>query len=542
MAAIINRAFGSTSKADITKFSDVTSGQWYYEDMAKAVKMQTFVGDGDGLFPNRNITREEAFTVVARALKLEDATSITANLAKNFTDSSSVSSWAKGSVYAMINNGYVTGDGTNINPKSPISRQEFVVIFDRVAKNYISTKTAVTEVKKGNVMVNVPDATLKNLTISGDLIVGDGVGQGELTLDSVTVTGRVLVRGGGANSIIIKGNSKINKIDVFKVEGTVSVKVSGNATVETVNALDKSANINLEGSFINVNLSSDVIISAVNCTIQKATVVGKDSELIVGKGSVVITLTITKAATGSEVSGEGTVKTVKDEVTNENYTITEGKETAVVTDDTKTPSGTTTENTSSGGGSTSYTYALTLNNASPKLGDAVSVVLGPTNATVRYSWTVDGVVVSTASSYSPTVADLGKTITVTTIGTGDYSGSKTATTNPVNVSVSVNGEAKTVTGNNVTAALGDTLSSVVVDFGQAVTVDTSKVVMVKKGTVELPMGQLSQFTANSVQLVPGSLFTNASATGTFTITVPAGTVTDASNKVNPEFTFTVTVQ
>ena len=88
-----------------------------------------------------------------------------------------------------------------------------------VIKDYVKTPTVYESVKSGNVIVNTPNATLKNVTVKGDLIIADGVGEGEVTLDNVKVEGRMLVRAGGENSIIIKGDSEIDTIVIVK-QGT----------------------------------------------------------------------------------------------------------------------------------------------------------------------------------------------------------------------------------------------------------------------------------------------------------------------------------
>ena len=50
-------------------------------------------------------------------------------------------------------------------------------------------KSSSTKIKKGNVVINKP-LTVSNKTINGNLVIGDGVGTGEVTLDNVNVTGK----------------------------------------------------------------------------------------------------------------------------------------------------------------------------------------------------------------------------------------------------------------------------------------------------------------------------------------------------------------
>src|SRR6056297_2243756 len=213
MAAIINRAFGAQVKGDISNFNDVPNEAWFFSEMAKAVNMGTFQGSNGRLNPKEPITRQEAFIVIARALKLKK----TEEELIGYKDLDQISSWAKEEVHSLIQNGYVKGSNGNINPKGNITRAEFAQLMDNIIKHYIKEEGEYTEIPEGNIMINVPGVTLKDLTVEGDLIIGDGVGEGELTLDNVEVTGRMIVRGGGENSILIKGNSKIGQIVVAKV-------------------------------------------------------------------------------------------------------------------------------------------------------------------------------------------------------------------------------------------------------------------------------------------------------------------------------------
>ena len=72
MAAIINRSFGCYAKADISKYTDVAKSKWYYDDVAMAVQMGTYNGRSSStMAPDAPISRQEAMTVVARALELD---------------------------------------------------------------------------------------------------------------------------------------------------------------------------------------------------------------------------------------------------------------------------------------------------------------------------------------------------------------------------------------------------------------------------------------------------------------------------------------
>ena len=57
MAAIITRAFGGETMADLSGFVDINEGDWFYAPMAKAVAMGAFTGDGEYLHPFEMISQ-----------------------------------------------------------------------------------------------------------------------------------------------------------------------------------------------------------------------------------------------------------------------------------------------------------------------------------------------------------------------------------------------------------------------------------------------------------------------------------------------------
>ena len=108
MAAMLVRVFGCTAGKDITHFSDVDTAAWYYPELSAAAQMNIFSGCGDGTMgPDRNINRQEAMSVIARAFAVADGTA--ADIAA-FSDASAVSDWAVASVAGLVKAGIVSGD------------------------------------------------------------------------------------------------------------------------------------------------------------------------------------------------------------------------------------------------------------------------------------------------------------------------------------------------------------------------------------------------------------------------------------------------
>ncbi len=219
MATVINRAFGATVKADISAYSDVSRGDWFYEEIAKAVNMQTFEGDGNGLMrPNDFVTREEIFAVIARALVLE---SDEFEVLAKFNDADEISAWAKPYAAVLVKKSYVNGnDLGELSPKSNITREEFAQIMHNIVKTYFTSKGTYTSAGADSTLIRASGVTLRNVTIEGDLIIGDGVGKGKVNLENVIIKGRLLCRG-GEDAIKLTKTTVGEMVVVKDVNGTV---------------------------------------------------------------------------------------------------------------------------------------------------------------------------------------------------------------------------------------------------------------------------------------------------------------------------------
>jgi hypothetical protein len=199
MAAILTHAFGASEKADISKYSDIPADSWYADYMAKAIKMGAFYSADGKVYPDKPMTREEAFTVLGNVLRLG---TIDYSALANFSDKSEVSAWALRQVAALAKAGYIKGYGGKLHPHSTITRAEIAQVMDNIFKQYIKEPGTYTSVPEGSVMINVSGVTLKNVTVNGDLIIGDGVGDGHCELDAVKLKGRLIVRGSGEHTTV----------------------------------------------------------------------------------------------------------------------------------------------------------------------------------------------------------------------------------------------------------------------------------------------------------------------------------------------------
>lgn len=297
MAAIVSRAFGAAKTASLDDYRDVLPSAWYYSDMGKAVKMGAFQGANGLLNPDAPITREEAFTVLARAFALEGGGSATL---KDFVDGGTVSSWASESVAALVAGGYVNGANGMLNLKNNITRAEFAKVITGMAASYVGAEGVSGKTVEGNMIVRESGASLSGMTINGDLIIADSADK--VSLDGVKVTGRIVIRG-GADAVSIKDTTAGKGVLVSSPNGAAAISVSG-GSVGTVTA---KSDLSLSGSVINVAVTDKATL-----TVEKNASVG----------------TVTVSAAGSKVTGDGKVTNVQANANNVTVTSKGAKVTA----------------------------------------------------------------------------------------------------------------------------------------------------------------------------------------------------------------------
>ncbi len=103
--------YSADAKSD---FTDVATGDWSYSFVASAKKAGLINGYPDGTFkPQANITRAEVMTVVYRAMNAKKALKTPETFAAAYDDDSTIPEFAKEAVYALTNNGIVSGIKTN---------------------------------------------------------------------------------------------------------------------------------------------------------------------------------------------------------------------------------------------------------------------------------------------------------------------------------------------------------------------------------------------------------------------------------------------
>ncbi|GAB6180242.1 hypothetical protein JCM14036_15610 [Desulfotomaculum defluvii] len=450
--ALVNRSFGFTKAIEVN-FLDVNANDWFAGDIAKAMAAGYIGGYQDGTMkPNNQITRQEVASIIARLLQLDASTNININ---NFKDAKDMPQWSRNAIGAVTANGYMGGyaDQT-FKPIKPITRAEAIVSLDRVTgekataagKTISYTQPGIygpatgTETIKGNVIISVADVTLQNTTITGDLLLAEGVGDGDVKLKNVKVSGKTIIKGGGANSITLEDCS-LPSITVTK-EG-VRVVASGNTTVKVVQlesgatlvetttmgpgfetvtlseVIPATAKVSLTGNFAAVTVAAkEVKVEVMSGQIETLEVAKEavGATVNVAKDATVNTLTANAAA---RVTGDGKIETAKVNAANVSIAQTPTKREVAsgVTSNIggQTVSGGTSSSGGGGGGSSTtpkYEVAVSTNpeaggtvlgGGSYTQGAAVTVIATAKAGYKFVDWTENGSQISTSANYSFTM-------------------------------------------------------------------------------------------------------------------------------------------
>jgi uncharacterized repeat protein (TIGR02543 family) len=307
------------------------------------------------------LTREQASKSIATALGLSEVQ----KPAFKYLDDASISAEYKGWVYALKEAGYQVGDSfdaanSRYFPKNTFTREAIMqTIYSALGKSSsaIIDKDVSGKSFNGTAIIRKSGVTLKDATINGDLIIGQGVGEGEVHLDNVLVKGNTIVYGGGISSLYVADFRVEGSLIVRKYEGenNVRIVVSGASNFDAI-VLETGAIIVTQqladGTKIKVEIPSDYLAGS------KFEFIGSFDHIVnngeksdISLTGSVNTLTLNKSAT---VKGNG--KITKAEVSAEagkgtSFSTTPTSITGAGKSDVKLPS--STSNSSNDG---SYYY------------------------------------------------------------------------------------------------------------------------------------------------------------------------------------------
>lgn len=131
---ILYAAAGKPAVTFTGKFADVAQGKWYADAVEWAAKegIVAGVGDGTNFAPDEPVTREQIATILYAAA---GKPAVSEDALKDFSDSASVSGWARNGMNWAVSKGLISGKSNagkvTLAPKDVASRAEFAVIIMR---------------------------------------------------------------------------------------------------------------------------------------------------------------------------------------------------------------------------------------------------------------------------------------------------------------------------------------------------------------------------------------------------------------------------
>lgn len=239
-ASVLYRMFGFTGQGSF-QFEDIRNTDWFYEAIMHANGSGIVQGISQTqLSPHATITREDAAVMIDRAFQLSTGAEGDVAL-RQFADANDISGYASKSVSYLVSEGFLRGYNGKLEPKSPITRAEAATLLSNMVTDAVKTPGVYDAAKvNGNLILRAAGITLKNTVIEGNLLLAEGIGEGEVQLEGVKVTGTVVIKGGGNHSVLI-GNSELNRVVVDKNgDSPVRVVFQENSKVKELLLLKKA--------------------------------------------------------------------------------------------------------------------------------------------------------------------------------------------------------------------------------------------------------------------------------------------------------------
>lgn len=205
LAAILSRVMqtGAGDVSALDNFTDADKNAWYAGAMAKAVELNILYGDGDSIYPDRPVTRQELFTILVRAFSVTGGDESTL---ASYNDAGSISSWAKAAISAMIAQGYAAGyEDKTLRPAQQVTREEFAQLLHRMREHYSSSDTSEDKTETKTDDTAKTDKTTKTNTKKPSGGGGGGSSSGGGSHGGGTVT---------ANKIVDETQAKVQTTDM----------------------------------------------------------------------------------------------------------------------------------------------------------------------------------------------------------------------------------------------------------------------------------------------------------------------------------------
>lgn len=306
-AVLLGRMMGYYETAE-RAFTDLEAGIWYTDPIAKAAAAGVISGYPDGTVrPAGMVNRQEAAVMLCRAFGI-----VPEEGAVDFTDWQDVAEWAKGPVRALYARGVIQGYDGKFFPWEPVTRAQMLSMIDRLIEEVITESGTISHDVRGSLLVNSGGVRLENMTIDGDLIIADGVGDGDIYAKNVKVGGNIVLRGCGENSFHLLGDFTLGgKLIVTKTtNGAIRVVNESGKTIPIVLVNDGKAGVVITGKIGTLVVVCDTPVSLEDAVVGTVSVTANNAAVTVGKNSSVSRLAVAAGAENTRLNVAGKVTTL----------------------------------------------------------------------------------------------------------------------------------------------------------------------------------------------------------------------------------------
>lgn len=295
--------------ADAPDFPDMPAADDpAYAAVKQAVDNGLLTGENGRLNLEDTILRSTISKIVASAFGAEDEADLSA-----YTDVAA-GKWYTEWLAKADQMGIMHGSGGKMRPGASMTRQEAYAVLSRALN-----------LGKGSA------DDLKDVKGAGDLVIADGVGDGDVTLDNVSVEGRLVVRGGGLNSIHIVNNSKVSSdVVVTKVNGNVRVYADATSGISMITVADGRDDVVIEGTVGIVTVANKTPVVLRNAAVVSLEVIAPSASVTL-EDSKVNTVAVSAANATVELAGKTTVAAVQVDSAAEGVTVNTGADTRIET-------------------------------------------------------------------------------------------------------------------------------------------------------------------------------------------------------------------
>ena len=137
LVTVLYRMDGSPVVTAANTFTDVEAGQWYTDAVIWANASGIVTGYGEGKFgTNDPITREQMAAILYRYAQTKEYDVTKTDKLTGYTDASSVSTWAEPAVKWAVSQGMITGtSNTTLSPAGTATRAQVAAILQRYIEN-----------------------------------------------------------------------------------------------------------------------------------------------------------------------------------------------------------------------------------------------------------------------------------------------------------------------------------------------------------------------------------------------------------------------